>query len=133
MTEPTWRLYKGDMLYSCTEPSCSYNGNNGYYVPEPDNINYCDNGKFVCIDCFMGYPKSKVTEEKIKHPQHYTQGIECWDYVISHKMSFPAGNVVKYVTRFEHKNGLEDLLKARAYLEKLIAVTKDPTHRGDSV
>ena len=35
-------------------------------------------------------------------------------------MSFLEGNVVKYVTRYRMKNGLEDLEKAKWYLERLI-------------
>lgn len=56
----------------------------------------------------------------ITHPEHYTQGIECWDYITSHKLGFLEGNVIKYVTRYRHKGGLEDLYKARQYLERLI-------------
>lgn len=37
-------------------------------------------------------------------------------------MGFLDGNVVKYVTRFRHKNGLQDLHKAKQYLDKLIEV-----------
>jgi hypothetical protein len=33
---------------------------------------------------------------------------------------FYVGNVIKYVVRFKGKNGKEDLLKAREYLNKLI-------------
>ena len=54
------------------------------------------------------------------NPEHYTQGIECIDYITSKNMSFLEGNVVKYVTRYRMKNGLEDLLKAQWYLERLI-------------
>jgi predicted dinucleotide-utilizing enzyme len=58
----------------------------------------------------------------INRPPHYTSGsIECWDYVVSQRLGFLEGNVVKYVTRYRHKNGLEDLKKARQYLEKLIS------------
>jgi hypothetical protein len=53
-------------------------------------------------------------------PDHYEQGIPCWDYISSHNMDFLQGNVIKYVTRFKHKNGLEDLIKAKTYLDKLI-------------
>ena len=35
-------------------------------------------------------------------------------------MDFCQGNVVKYVTRFKFKNGLEDLKKAEFYIKKLI-------------
>ena len=62
-------------------------------------------------------------EHRIKdniNPEHYTQGIECIDYITSKDMSFLEGNVVKYVTRYRMKNGLEDLMKAQWYLTRLI-------------
>ena len=43
-----------------------------------------------------------------------------WDYAHSQKLDFFEGNIVKYVTRWRHKNGLQDLLKAKTYLDKLI-------------
>jgi hypothetical protein len=58
----------------------------------------------------------------VKHPGHYTKGIECWDFITSQNLGFIEGNVVKYVVRYKHKNGLQDLLKARQYLEKLISL-----------
>ena len=59
-------------------------------------------------------------KEKIEHPSHYNQGIEMWDYAHSHDLSFFEGNIVKYVTRWKDKNGIEDLYKAKQYLDKLI-------------
>ncbi len=60
------------------------------------------------------------------NPEHYkTGGIETWDYLKA-KLSpdslkgFAIGNVLKYCSRAEHKNGLEDLKKARWYLNKII-------------
>lgn len=59
-------------------------------------------------------------------PSHYTDGdIECID-AIEASMSqleyigYLKGNVEKYIWRFRYKNGSEDLLKARCYLEVLI-------------
>lgn len=43
-----------------------------------------------------------------------------WDYAHSHDLDFFEGNVIKYVTRWRTKNGLEDLKKAKQYLDKLI-------------
>jgi|TARA_B110001454_G_C12486454_1_gene336554 hypothetical protein len=57
------------------------------------------------------------------NPDYYTQGgIECIDYIISKKLNFLEGNVVKYITRnrHKHKDGIEDLKKARWYLNRLI-------------
>jgi hypothetical protein len=58
--------------------------------------------------------------EQVIHPKHYNQGIEMWDYAASHNLDFFEGNIVKYVTRWKHKNGIQDLYKAKMYLDKLI-------------
>lgn len=59
--------------------------------------------------------------DMINHPPHYTAGsIEVIDFIEAHKLDFRAGNVVKYVVRAPLKNGLEDLKKARWYLDRLI-------------
>lgn len=64
---------------------------------------------------------AKVAERQTK-PQHYQAGsIQPWDFIIDQGMGFLDGNVVKYLCRYRKKNGLEDLLKAREYLAKLIA------------
>lgn len=60
------------------------------------------------------------TNDNIYHPAHYTQGIECLDYIVSHDLAFCEGNIVKYVTRYKLKGGVEDLLKAKFYLDRLI-------------
>lgn len=59
-------------------------------------------------------------KERVIHPEHYNGGIEMWDYAYTHKLDFFEGNIVKYVTRWKNKNGIEDLKKCRQYLEKLI-------------
>jgi len=43
-----------------------------------------------------------------------------WDYAYSQGLDFFEGNIVKYVTRWRRKNGVEDLYKAKEYLDKLI-------------
>ena len=62
---------------------------------------------------------SDMEEDKI-NPSYYKKGIETTDYIQSHELGFLEGNIIKYVTRHEHKNGLEDLLKAEWYLNRLI-------------
>lgn len=62
-----------------------------------------------------------MEKEQIEHPTHYNQGnIEVWDYIWDHKLDFLEGNIVKYVSRWKHKNGVKDLKKAKQYLDKLI-------------
>ena len=63
----------------------------------------------------------------VNHPKHYTQGkIECIDAIeaaVSELSGLDAvctANVIKYVWRWKHKNGSQDLRKAQWYLNKLI-------------
>lgn len=58
--------------------------------------------------------------DHIDHPVHYTQGIECIDYILSHNMDYLEGNIVKYVTRYKFKHGVDDLRKAEWYLKRLL-------------
>lgn len=68
--------------------------------------------------------------DPVNRPQHYTQGgVECID-AIENSMSpeafcgFLKANCIKYLWRYEHKNGLEDLQKAEWYLQRLIKTQK---------
>jgi hypothetical protein len=60
------------------------------------------------------------TTDKI-NPNHYKQGnIEVIDFILDQEMNYLEGNIIKYVSRYKRKNGLEDLEKARWYIEELI-------------
>lgn len=71
---------------------------------------------------------SVTTSDNIISPNHYTsdKGFEVFDVqeAFIHDLKGMAAsywcNVVKYILRFQNKNGVEDLKKARYYLEKLI-------------
>lgn len=54
------------------------------------------------------------------NPNYYTRGIETTKYILSHNLGFCEGNIIKYITRFKDKNGIEDLFKAKKYLDLLI-------------
>ena len=57
----------------------------------------------------------------IKKPPHYNQGgIEPIDYIIKNKLSCCEGNVVKYISRWKYKGGIEDLKKAKQYIDFII-------------
>lgn len=56
----------------------------------------------------------------MKSPEHYGSTV-LMDYLISHKIGFSEGNICKYVVRWEKKDGVKDLYKAREYLNALIA------------
>ena len=59
------------------------------------------------------------------NPSHYKQGdVECIDAIKSATgdgfTGYLTGNILKYIWRWKHKNGIEDLKKARWYLDRLI-------------
>lgn len=67
----------------------------------------------------------------VNHPSHYTNGkVECIDAIESATVgktgieAVCVANVIKYLWRYEDKNGLEDIKKAQWYLNKLIEVKK---------
>ena len=54
-------------------------------------------------------------------PGHYKgTAIQPWDFIVSNNLGFLEGNVIKYVTRWRQKDGVQDLRKAKHYIEKLI-------------
>ena len=71
-------------------------------------------------------------ESKVNHPSHYSKGkYECLDVVkdLIKDMSGVEGalffNVFKYLWRYPHKNGIEDLKKCEFYLKDLIAFNEN--------
>ena len=63
-----------------------------------------------------------MTEDIINNPSHYvTGGIETIDFIEAKLLGFNLGNVVKYISRADHKGKrIEDLEKARFYLDREI-------------
>lgn len=70
-------------------------------------------------NCPVCFPKE--VSKDIRQQSHYTQHkIQPVVFIGENKLDFLAGNVVKYVSRYNMKNGVEDLEKARHYLDMLI-------------
>jgi hypothetical protein len=67
-------------------------------------------------------PNAGIIVNAVDHPAHYNAGkIEVIDAIEDWNLGFHDGNVVKYIARAQHKgNRLEDLKKARWYLDRLI-------------
>lgn len=52
---------------------------------------------------------------------HYKdKAIQPVEYIHANGLGYCEGNVVKYITRWRNKNGMEDLYKAKHYIELLI-------------
>lgn len=81
--------------------------------------------------CHAFIPRSDMNKIKntVNHPSHYNQGkIECIDAIEAATVgkkgieAVCVANVIKYLFRYETKNGLIDVYKAQWYLQKLIEI-----------
>lgn len=72
-----------------------------------------------------------MMNDPVNSPAHYTSGaIECIEAIeasmeLDAFMGFLKGNCIKYLYRYENKNGVEDLKKCRWYLERLIKTVEE--------
>ena len=73
---------------------------------------------------------SAPSSDMVNHPPHYNQsGIECIDAIKACTgkgfEAYLQVNILKYLWRYDYKNGIEDLKKAQWYLSKLIEIRND--------
>jgi hypothetical protein len=75
------------------------------------------------------HQQANKQSDAVNHPPHYNQsGIECIDAIMAATgldegfEYYLQGNIMKYVWRYRYKNGVEDLKKARWYMDKLIEI-----------
>ena len=71
----------------------------------------------------------------VNNPAHYQGEVECIDAIKSSMskqqyIGYLKGNIIKYIWRFERKNGLEDLQKSEWYIQRLI---KEINNNGKSI
>ena len=61
---------------------------------------------------------------------HYSDlAIEPIDFITANNLGFCEGNVIKYISRWKAKNGIEDLKKARWYIDFLIESLENETDK----
>lgn len=70
-----------------------------------------------------------ASEKQIGGNHYVSRSVQPWDAMASWMTpeafcGFLQGNVIKYISRYQDKNGIQDLEKARHYLDKLIEVEK---------
>ncbi|GIP38326.1 hypothetical protein J31TS4_16060 [Paenibacillus sp. J31TS4] len=76
-------------------------------------------------------PADPVINDPVNHPAHYTAGsVECIEAIEAATVGLLAGEAyntgaaIKYLWRWKRKNGIEDLRKARWYIDRLIEGTQ---------
>lgn len=97
--------------------------NRGEFNDILDGLKPCDARKSVADG-----GSAACENDNVSHPKHYqsSNGVECIDAIeaatedLTGLEAVCTANVLKYIWRWKRKNGLEDLKKARWYLDKLI-------------
>lgn len=102
-------------------------GNDGFYGKVKEVFNYGigytkNEDYFFFNNYFMDYNEYLEYENKKQvGGNHYNnKAIQPIKYILANNMNFCEGNVIKYITRYKEKNGIEDLKKAKQYIDFLI-------------
>ena len=66
-----------------------------------------------------------ANDEQVGGRHYIEKAIQPWDFIVANDLGYLEGCIVKYVSRYKDKGGVEDLIKAAHYLEKLIEVTNE--------
>jgi len=81
---------------------------------------YAEAGKQYAVNAVKPV-QEPVQPDPVNHPPHYKAGgIETIDFIEAKRLGYHLGNVVKYISRAQHKGGMQDLLKAQWYLNRAI-------------
>jgi hypothetical protein len=66
--------------------------------------------------------------------EHYDKKkIQPVEYIHANGLDFFEGNVIKYITRHRSKGGLDDLIKARHYIDMLISYNYKPDNEAEKL
>ena len=83
----------------------------------------------------MRLKEAEENKDMVNNPAHYNKaGIETIDIIQSVTgdgfETYLQGNILKYMCRYKYKNGVEDLEKARWYLNRLIETKVGEEYNG---
>lgn len=66
-----------------------------------------------------------ANDEQVGGTHYKSKTIQPWDYIAANNIGYFEGNIIKYVSRWQEKGGVNDLQKALHYLQKLIELNGD--------
>ena len=78
-----------------------------------------------------------MEHKDVKNQQHYAQAVQPIEYMEitmtpEQYEGYLLGNVIKYISRYRHKNGLEDLRKGKVYMAWLVDHVSDIDERSEA-
>ena len=67
----------------------------------------------------------RATDKQIGGTHYKSYSIQPIEFIVANKLSFIQGCIIKYICRFENKNGIEDLEKIKHYCDLQIQLLKN--------
>lgn len=118
-----------DMVHRCSKPGCIWAGLQPGIERDSEGVVYvCP----LCRTALRGwFPKDDKTlpQSPLKTQQggnHYkSMKIQPVEYIHANGIGYCEGAVIKYVSRWRNKNGIEDLRKAKHFIDLLIELESD--------
>ena len=119
-------LYDEEVTIFTNGYGCRFRGMNDKMLDKVYNW-YKELDSAACENAGVKCCGKELNVDIVNHPSHYTQGgIECIDALKAATVSKTGieavctANAIKYLWRYEEKNGIEDVKKARWYIDRLI-------------
>jgi len=109
---------------SCVSYGKSQQGQAIHFVSEEAKKEFYDS---LSVDDYeTSVPLLKWREEDPTDPEYYHLPIEPREYIVANNLGWCEGNIVKYVSRWRQKGGIDDLKKARNYIDFLVNNWENP-------
>lgn len=103
--------------------NCTYEKGESVRIFKPNSMFFGKNRQDYYV--LAEDEEEQHTTDPVNHPDHYNYGeIEIIDFIeqvtehYNSDVAYHIGNAIKYLARSPHKNGKEDIEKARWYIER---------------
>lgn len=84
-----------------------------------------ESGTILLPPSSLERPLPAPVHDPVNRPAHYDLNPQPLDVIEAWGMGYHLGNVLKYIARWDRKGGVEDLRKARSYLDRFIKLQED--------
>jgi len=69
-------------------------------------------------------PPPPASNKQVGGDHYKCMSVQPWDFIAANGLGFFEGNCIKYICRWRTKGGIQDLEKARHYLDKLLELAR---------
>ena len=113
-----------DLVVKCTKSNKSVNDTFCGYVVKGDDLTLKGDmkGDWLCFmfDPYFNYVADTINNTQVGGDHYKIYKIQPTEFIHTNSIPFIEGNIIKYVMRHKSKNGIEDLKKAKHYIDLLI-------------